>query len=360
MNPHFKFFLTLGIRSKLRSAAILLLIYPIHVAAQQENQPQSSIGGPSRNINVAEQLERMRANAEEGDESAQYRLGLLYLNGALGMSKDYAEAEKWIRTSAEQGYSLAQINLGMMYLQGNGVSRNYAEAAKWFRVAAEKGQPEAEFRLGMMYLQGNGVSRNYAEAAKWFQSAADQDNTSAQCMLGSLYIEGWGIPKDYAQAYKWLTLSVTSPFGDQVLFGQKAKEMSASLTEKMTKQQMEEAQKLVAQWESEHSNRKGSGFYFRGGNGFKEPVLLKQSKPPYTEKARRAHAEGIVIIEGVVRKNGMVDIFKIIRSLGYGLDESAIRTITNEWRFKPATYEGKPVDYPVNIEVVFKLFDKKE
>ena len=69
-----------------------------------------------------------------------------------------------------------------------------------------------------------------------------------------------------------------------------------------------------------------------------------------------ARAEGIVVLQCLVRKDGTVDIFRIIRSLGYGLDESAIRTITREWRFKPASYKDEPVDFLVDIEVKFKIF----
>jgi len=51
-----------------------------------------------------------------------------------------------------------------------------------------------------------------------------------------------------------------------------------------------------------------------------------------------------------------VDSFKVIRGLGYGLDESAITTIASKWRFKPATFRGMPVDFEINIEVAFRLF----
>jgi TonB family protein len=57
-----------------------------------------------------------------------------------------------------------------------------------------------------------------------------------------------------------------------------------------------------------------------------------------------------------VRKNGSVDSFQVIRGLGYGLNESAMRTIASKWRFKPATFKGQPVDCEVDIEVYFTPF----
>jgi len=92
------------------------------------------------------------------------------------------------------------------------------------------------------------------------------------------------------------------------------------------------------------------------GNGVKPPVALYQPLPAYTEEARKARAEGIVLIQAVIRKDGSVDSFRILRGLGYGLDESAINTIATKWRFKPGTYNGVPVDVQANIEVSFRLY----
>ena len=62
------------------------------------------------------------------------------------------------------------------------------------------------------------------------------------------------------------------------------------------------------------------------------------------------------MIQAIIRRNGTVDSFKVIRGLGYGLDESAIQTIASKWRFKPGTLNGVPVDVQANIEVSFRLY----
>jgi TonB family protein len=94
------------------------------------------------------------------------------------------------------------------------------------------------------------------------------------------------------------------------------------------------------------------------GNGVKAPAPLVQPLPPYTEEARKMRIEGIVLLQAIIRKDGTVDSFKIIRGLGYGLDESAVNTIATKWRFKPGTLGGNPVDVPTRIEVRFLLFDQ--
>jgi hypothetical protein len=53
----------------------------------------------------------MRAAAEQGDASAQSKLGQMYLNGD-GVPQDLAEAVKWIRLAAEQGSAVDQVALG--------------------------------------------------------------------------------------------------------------------------------------------------------------------------------------------------------------------------------------------------------
>jgi len=101
----------------------------------------------------------------------------------------------------------------------------------------------------------------------------------------------------------------------------------------------------------------GSGIGpYVAGNGVTAPVAIVQPLPAYTEEARKARAEGIVMIQAIIRRNGTVDSFKVIRGLGYGLDESAIQTIASKWRFKPGTLNGVPVDVQANIEVSFRLY----
>jgi TonB family protein len=92
------------------------------------------------------------------------------------------------------------------------------------------------------------------------------------------------------------------------------------------------------------------------GNGVIEPVAINQPKPPYTPEAREARIEGVVLLLVIIRSNGRVEGIAVIKGLGYGLDESAIKTIATKWRFKPALYLGKPVDFQAQIEVTFRLF----
>ncbi len=91
------------------------------------------------------------------------------------------------------------------------------------------------------------------------------------------------------------------------------------------------------------------------GSGVTNPELLVQTLPSYTDEAIKAKVQGTVLLQVVVRKNGSVDSFRILRSLGYGLDEKAIEEIANNWVFRPGTLNGEPVDVLAMIEVSFTL-----
>jgi TonB family protein len=86
------------------------------------------------------------------------------------------------------------------------------------------------------------------------------------------------------------------------------------------------------------------------------PKMLYQRMPAYTDAARQARIEGIVLLEVIFRKDGRVGEFKVLKGLGYGLDESAINTIAKEWKFEPATLNGQPVSVRANLEVSFRLY----
>jgi len=99
----------------------------------------------------------------------------------------------------------------------------------------------------------------------------------------------------------------------------------------------------------------GSGTGTGITGSIRQPEALAQPRPEYTEEARKNRTEGTVILSATIRRDGTVDNIKVVRGLGHGLDEAAIRTVGTRWRFRPATQDGAPVDYPATIEVRFAL-----
>jgi len=91
------------------------------------------------------------------------------------------------------------------------------------------------------------------------------------------------------------------------------------------------------------------------GPGVTPPRPLKQTEPNYTDEARRAHIQGTVILDVVVHKDGTATVIKIVRGLGYGLDENA-KAIIEKWEFEPGKVNGQPVDVEIQISVGFHLY----
>ena len=86
-----------------------------------------------------------------------------------------------------------------------------------------------------------------------------------------------------------------------------------------------------------------------------KPVeVLFKPKPAYTNEARDKKVEGDVLLQVVFSAAGEVKVEKIVRGLGYGLDESA-EAAARQIRFHPALQDGQPVDFPAVVHITFEL-----
>ena len=90
------------------------------------------------------------------------------------------------------------------------------------------------------------------------------------------------------------------------------------------------------------------------GDGVAAPTVRSRTEPQYTESARKARVQGTVIFEAIVTKEGHLDIVRIIRPLGVGLEESAAAALS-DWTFEPGLRAGEPVSVLLHIEVNFNL-----
>ena len=165
---------------------------------------------------------------------------------ARGFPKIYSKAIEWYRRAADQGHVEAQAALGELYGQGKGVVQDYSKAAVWLRRAADQGHKYAQFRLGYLYVEGAGVPQDFSKAIDWYRRAADQGHPSAQFNLGVLYITGKGVARDYVAAYTFISLAVANGLAG-------VGEARDHLAERMTAEQIAEAQRRVREWKRKPS-----------------------------------------------------------------------------------------------------------
>ncbi len=92
---------------------------------------------------------------------------------------------------------------------------------------------------------------------------------------------------------------------------------------------------------------------FHLGPDVTAPFVLAKANPAYTAEARLAKLEGSVLLSVVVGADGHPRDIQVVRSLGLGLDESAVENV-RAWHFKPGARSGIPVAAMVNEEVFFR------
>jgi periplasmic protein TonB len=99
----------------------------------------------------------------------------------------------------------------------------------------------------------------------------------------------------------------------------------------------------------------GGGVY-RVGGGISAPIPLVEPDAEFSDEARRAKYQGVVLISMIVDAQGNPQNPRVVRPLGMGLDEKALEAV-RKYKFKPALKDGRtPVPVMVTVEVNFRLY----
>ena len=258
------------------------------------------VSGSQPGFTQDHEIEQLLHAAEQGDAEAQYKLASVYAKGN-GVSRNDVESVKWMRKAAENGHAEAQDKVGRLYdnistcerdpdlfeddefdkrllrLSKGTPEDNGREAVRWYRKAAKQGHPGAQYKLaltyrygdrgteangseairwylklaernpglgyssiGYMYANGEGVPRNGREAVRWLHKGALLGEETQQFLLGHHYATGETLPQNDVQAYAWMSLAASQ--GNKT-----AAEWRDSLRNKMSGEQVAEAQKLASE-----------------------------------------------------------------------------------------------------------------
>jgi len=82
--------------------------------------------------------------------------------------------------------------------------------------------------------------------------------------------------------------------------------------------------------------------------------IMDKPNPVYTPEGRAKKIEGEVLLQVLFTATGEVEVQRVLRGLGFGLDESA-ENAARQIKFQPAQENGQPIDSPAVVHIVFEL-----
>jgi protein TonB len=92
---------------------------------------------------------------------------------------------------------------------------------------------------------------------------------------------------------------------------------------------------------------------FPGGDKALKEYIVNNIR--YPEVARQSGISGIVYVQFVVEKDGSISDVKVLRGIGGGCDEEAMRVVKSMPKWKPGKQRGQPVRVYFTLPIEFKL-----
>lgn len=75
----------------------------------------------------------------------------------------------------------------------------------------------------------------------------------------------------------------------------------------------------------------------------------------YPDEARKNNIEGRVILNFVVNEEGLISNVKVVRGIGGGCEEEAVRVVESMPKWRPGKQNQKPVSVSFTLPIAFKL-----
>ena len=88
------------------------------------------------------------------------------------------------------------------------------------------------------------------------------------------------------------------------------------------------------------------------------PSPIRKVDPKYPPTLVNEHVEGEVVLYAVIRRDGSVDSIQLVRGIDDELDKNAMNALS-QWRFRPATRQGEPVELEAIIHIPFRARDDR-
>ncbi|HKV48403.1 MAG TPA: energy transducer TonB [Candidatus Acidoferrales bacterium] len=95
------------------------------------------------------------------------------------------------------------------------------------------------------------------------------------------------------------------------------------------------------------------GDYGAASDALSGPEPIYTVDPKYPPDTMLEHISGEVVLYAIIRKDGSVDSIQLVHGLDARLDRSAMDALA-QWKFRPGSRAGKPVDLEAVIHVPFE------
>ncbi|KAG9313914.1 HCP-like protein [Chiua virens] len=197
--------------------------YPLFVLAAKHGHPDAAYragtcceNGWGCRRESPKALQFFRKAAAALHPGAMYRLGIVELNGELGLAKRPREGVKWLKRSAEHAtaeFPHALHELSLLHEKGvyNVVFVDTEYAVELLAQASELGYAPSAYRLGEFYEYGKlGCPQDPALSIHYYAScspniAAQQNHRDACFALTAWYLVGSPgvLPQSDTEAYLW-------------------------------------------------------------------------------------------------------------------------------------------------------------
>lgn len=149
--------------------------------------PGSSIRVPAPRSDAS--LQALRRQAQEGEVSAQFELGMYYYHNA-GLPQAGAQARQWLGQAAAQGDARAMAALGYMLGTGTGGVRDVPAGRQWLQRAADARLAKATYLLSLVERRVTGPRAMQQSRLLLEQAARDGDAMALNDLAVERELEG--------------------------------------------------------------------------------------------------------------------------------------------------------------------------
>jgi TonB family protein len=326
-------------RAAVFGAGLLAIVMAAPFAAlRAQDQAAASVAA---DIDATIRAAQAQKNAEMLVKSAE----------AFEALRQYDNAKKLLEAAIPLGEQGA-LMVKLAELEEKRGQRKQAEELYARAVQLLGDRPEAApalIRLGVVNL-GN---KNYQQAADYFQKAQNLDAAEAgrAQMWMALLREREQNPAE-AETFYQRAIGAEGPSSEiaattMELYGRLLKDQGRGDEAKSMSDRASEIRKSLGE-------RQAKSNALHIGGGVTAPKVLHKMEPEYTEEGRVAKYQGTVVLAVEIDPNGVAQNIRIVKGLGFGLDENAVMAV-QQWRFQPATKDGAAVTVQARIEVNFRL-----